>query len=325
MVNILVTYSADEPQRRTMLSVLDRRCNVVFLSDLHGSDRAREIGAAEVIISWNPARELQPSEFRMLSHVRLLQLLSAGADHVQFTEIPRAVTIAGNAGAYAEQMAEHVLAMTLAVFKNLLDRHNKLADGTFDQKNENRLLRGSTCAVLGFGGIGKATARLMRCFGVRIFAINTSGKTNEEVEFIGTLDDLEHVLQVADIVVISLPLTNSTRGLIGSRELGWMRDDATIINVARGNIIDEGALFKKLKKHPTFNAAIDAWWTEPLRAGKFETTYPFLKLPNVLASPHNSGLVPGSFVIAARYAAENVRRFLNQEPISGVVRRGDYT
>jgi phosphoglycerate dehydrogenase-like enzyme len=187
------------------------------------------------------------------------------------------------------------------------------------------MLRGSTCAILGFGGIGKATARLLRCFGVKILAINSSGSTDEQVEFIGTLRDLEYVLRLADIAVVALPLINSTRGLISSRELGWMKNDATIINVARGEIIDEAALYEKLRLNPSFGAAIDAWWVEPFRGGQFRTQYPILTLPNVLGSPHNSALVPNALITGVTYAAMNVKRFLNHEPMVGVVRRTDYS
>jgi glycerate dehydrogenase len=324
MANILVTCSADEQLRQAVLNALDGVGNAVFLSDIPAKERSPVLTSADVLLSWNLESELQPSEFEMISSVKLLQLLSAGVDHIPFPKIPSTITIASNAGAYAEPMAEHVLAMILAIFKNLSDRHNKLVNGIFDHINENRMLQGSTCAILGFGGIGKATARLLVCFHVRILAINNSGRTDEPVEFIGTLKDLEYVLRLADVAVVALPLTNSTRGLIGSQELGWMKNDATIINVARGDIINEAALFEKLKLHPSFNAAIDTWWVEPFRDGKFHTSYPFLSLPNLLGSPHNSGLVPNSLITGVVHAAENVKRFLNHEPILGVVKRSDY-
>jgi len=324
MVNVVVTLRAEGEQREVLIKALGAGARIVFLSDISGERRARELASADVLISWNPPRELQHEEFGLIARAKMMQLISAGADHIPLSELPSGLMIASNAGAYAEPMAEHVLAMILAVTKNLVDRHMKLRTGNFDQANENRMLRGSTCAILGFGGIGKATARLLRCFGVRIFAVNTTGRTDESVDFIGTLNDLEHVLRLADIVIITLPLTNSTRRLIGTRQLEWMKDDAILVNVARGEIIDEGALYQKLKAHPKFTAAIDAWWVEPLRHGKFQTNYPFLELPNFLGSPHNSGVVPGSFLKGTVRAAENVNRFLNHEPVLGVVRRGDY-
>jgi glycerate dehydrogenase len=320
----LITCSADEKFRKAVVDVLAGTGTVAFLSDIPENQRSTELSHADVLMSWHPGRELKPSEFTMISKVKLLQLLSAGVDHLIFSQIPLSVTIAGNVGAYAEQMAEHALAMILAIYKNLLDRHNKLTKGVFDQDTPNRILEGSVCAILGFGGIGKACARRLRCFGVKIFAINTSGKTDEPVDFVGTLKDMEQVFRRADIVIVSIPLTKVTRGLIGKRELSWLKTDATIVNLARGDIIDEAALFEKLKTQHNFNAAIEAWWNEPLGKGKFRTKYPILKLPNVLGSPHNSGVIPDAMAIGATYAAENVKRFLNNQQIAGIVNRSDY-
>ena len=324
MPKILVTCSADEKFRKAVIDVLAGIGKVVFLSDIPEKERSSELSSADVLMAWNIERELEPSDWTTISKVKLLQLLSAGVDHLPFSEIPLSLTIAGNVGAYAEQMAEHAVAMILAIYKNLLDRHKKLTKGIFDQATANRILEGSTCAILGFGGIGRACAQRLRCLGVKIFAINTSGKTDEPVDFVGTLKDLEHVFRLADIIIVSIPLTKATRGLIGKRELGWLKNDATIVNLARGDIIDAAALFEKLKTQPNFNAAIDAWWSEPFGKGKFRTLYPFLKLPNVLGSPHNSGVIPEAMSIGATYAAENVKRFLNNQQISGVVNRSDY-
>jgi phosphoglycerate dehydrogenase-like enzyme len=324
MTNVAVTFPAQGKQREALIDVLGKTARVVFLADLSPQDRVEELSNADVLISRSPARELQSNEYKTIARAKMMQLLSAGVDQVSFSQFPSTLRIASNAGAYAQPMAEHILAMILAVTKNLIDRHNKLRNGIFDQSSPNRMLQGSTCAVLGFGGIGKATARLLRCFGVKIYALNTTGKTEEPVEFIGTLRDLEYALRLANIVVVSLPLTNSTRGLIGSRELAWMKDDAILVNVARGQIINEGALYQRLKTHPNFTAAIDAWWIEPLTHGEFRINYPFLELLNILASPHNSGIAHGSSLKATMFAAENVRRFLNHEPILGIVNRSDY-
>ncbi len=106
--------------------------------------------------------------------------------------------------------------------------------------------------------------------------------------------------------------------------LFFLKPDAILINVARGGIIDEAALYAHLLSHPGFRAGIDTWWVEPLRDEEFRTNYPFFSLPNVLGSPHTSAMVPGSDVAASGEAAKNVKRFPTGERISGVVHREDY-
>ena len=199
-----------------------------------------------------------------------------------------------------------------------------MALGEFNQSRLNRMLRGSVCGILGFGGIGRAVARLMQAFGVRIHAVNTSGKTDEPVEFIGSLKDVKQVLSAADIVVISLPLTKTTRGLIGKRELELMKPEAVLVNVARGAIIDERSLYEHLVSRPGFMACIDAWWVEPFSQGEFRVNHPFFTLPNFLGSPHNSAMVPGMSEEGARRAVENIKRFLKGEAVAGMIRREDY-
>jgi len=126
------------------------------------------------------------------------------------------------------------------------------------------------------------------------------------------------------VLVIALPLTRSTRGLIGARELALMKPAAILVNVGRAAIVEERALYEHLRDHPDFCAGLDAWWHEPGPGSAFSTEYPFFDLPNMIGSPHNSGVTDGALQVGARMAAENVRRFLCGETVTGVVRREDY-
>src|SRR6266571_900232 len=322
--NIVVTFNAQPAQKALLLEVPGSEASLTFLNELPVAQRERALQEANVLLSWNFPREIQPQDYPLLQQVSFIQLLSAGADHMPFADLPPHILVASNPGAYAAPMAEHVMAMTLALAKRLLLEHQKLRNGEFDQFTPNRALAGMTAGILGFGGIGRATARLMRAFGMRIYAINHSGTSSEPADFLGTLHDLERVLRESDVVVISLPLTKATRGLIRKQELAWMKPDAILVNVARGAIIDEEALYTHVKSHPTFLVGIDAWWTEPFLHGTFRMEYPFLDLPNVLGSPHNSAVVSHALVDAARQAAENVKRFLRGEKVTGIARREDY-
>ena len=302
---------------------LDGVAELTYLSEAEGR-RGEELASADAVLAWMLGAELRPDELRQLGLGCLIQLMSAGVDRVPFDQIPEGVAVASNAGAYAEPMAEHVLALALALAKRLPQEHASLARGVFDQETPNRSIRGSLVGILGFGGIGQASARLFQALGAHVHAINRSGRTEALVDQIGTMEDLDALLREADILVVSLPLTRATDGLIGRRELSLMKPDAILVNVARAAIIDEDALYEHLESNPSFSAGIDAWWQEPRGQGAFATRRPFLELPNVIGSPHNSAMIAGSLTESAALAADNVARHLRGEPVRNLVDRSDY-
>jgi phosphoglycerate dehydrogenase-like enzyme len=124
---------------------------------------------------------------------------------------------------------------------------------------------------------------------------------------------------MADVLVISAPLTRATYGLIGADELRRMKDDAILVNLARGEIVQERPLYDHLVQHPRFVACIDVWWVEPVRHGEFRIEQPFLELPNVIGSPHNSAQGTGAHDVSLRRAVENCRRALTGERLLHVI------
>ncbi len=321
---VVVSYPVDDEFIEINTSVLSADAQVAFVHRLPEQARRQALREAGALIGWRLGEELPEGALRASPRLGFIQLLPAGADGVDFAVIPERLVVASNAGAYAKPIAEHVMAMTLALARRLPQRHAAMARGDFDQAEPLRTLDGAVCAILGFGGIGTSTARLMRAFGAHIYAVNSSGHSAEPADFTGTLADLDHVLAAADVVVVSLPLTLATRGLIGARELRLMKPAAILVNVARAAIVEERALYEHLRGHPEFSAGIDAWWHEPGPGTGFRTDYPFFSLPNLIGSPHNSGSVAGVLQTAAQRAAENVRRYLRGEAVTGVVRREDY-
>jgi phosphoglycerate dehydrogenase-like enzyme len=321
----VVTFAPSPELREAVREELDGVAAITYLPDVGEGERARTLGSADAVLAWFIASELRgEGELALLRSAGFVQLLSAGVDGVPFDRLPDEVVVASNAGAYAEPMAEHVLALALALAKRLPQNHAAMRHGEFDQQTPTRSIRGSVVGILGFGGIGQASARLFRALGARIHAVSRSGRADQPVEWIGTLDDLETLLSAADVLVISLPLTRATRGLIARHELSLMKPDAILVNVARAAILDEDALYEHLKRNPSFSAGLDAWWQEPHHGGRFATRWPLLDLPNVLGSPHNSGITAGSLAEAARQAAANIARYLRGEPAGHLVDRGDY-
>src|SRR5215469_15808513 len=200
---VAVSYPVDQEYTKVNSEILGDDAEIVRTYELDAAGRARALRDADALLAWDLGEEIPPGALQRAGRLRFVQLLSAGVDAVDFTALPERLTVACNAGAYAGAMSEHVLAITLSLAKHLPQRHAALAAGRYDKWLPALVLDGSVCGILGFGGVGAATARLMRAFGARIHAVNRTGRTSEPVEFVGTLADLDQVLAEADVLVIS--------------------------------------------------------------------------------------------------------------------------
>jgi phosphoglycerate dehydrogenase-like enzyme len=319
MSTLVVVYELEGSGRKIVGDALDGAAEAIHLPDLDDAARADALRNADAVLA-RTTRELRQGEIALLKDTRLVQFINAGIDFVPLTELPAGVPVATNGGAYAEPMAEHALAMALAAAKRLLVEHAALADGTFNQFTRNRMLAGGVCGILGFGGIGVATARLARGIGMKVHAINRRGRSEEPTDWIGTPDQLDMLLAASDVLVVCTPLTPATQGVIGAPQLARMKEDAILVNVARGEIVDERALYERLVAFPKFSACIDAWWIEPIRHGTFRMDQPFMSMPNVIGSPHNSAAaIAGTGVVGLRRAIANIRRALAGETPSYLV------
>jgi len=307
---VAVGFALDATARATLAAALPPGTGIHALPE--AADRAGLLRRADAFLARNTRDELREGEAGLLAGARLIQFMTAGVDYIPLRTLPAEVPMACNGGAYAEPMAEHALAMALAAVKRLFIEQAALARGAFNQFTPNRMLSGMVCGILGFGGIGIATARRMRALGVAVHAIKR-GSTSEPVDWLGTPDKLDEMLAASDILILSLPLTEKTRGMIDARALQQMKPDAILINLARGEIVDEAALFAHLQANPAFTACIDAWWVEPVRHGVFRMDHPFMTLPNVIASPHNSASVSGMREVSLQHAAANIARVLRGE------------
>jgi phosphoglycerate dehydrogenase-like enzyme len=316
---IAVTFAA-EPARRAVISAAAAKggAEIAWLPDLDPEARRAALAAAGAVIARHTS-EFAPGELPLIKGVRLLQFTTAGVDYIPLRDVPAGVPIASNRGSFNEPMAEHAVAMALAAAKRLLVEHANLKHGAFNQFVENRMLAGGVAGIFGFGGIGQAAGRKFAALGMRIHALNRSGRTGAPVEWIGDRSQLETMLAASDVLVITAPLTQATRGAIGERQLARMKEDAILVNLARGEIVDQAALFRHLQTHPRFTACLDAWWVEPIRHGAFRLDYPFLDLPNVIGSPHNSAHVPGNYVLVLEAAVANCLRAIAGEPPQRIV------
>jgi phosphoglycerate dehydrogenase-like enzyme len=271
----------------------------------------------------NDLEWLSPSSLMRFPNLKLIQSTRAGVDVIKFEEIPSGVLVCGNVGAYGEQIAEHVFGMILYFARNIGWSNQLLARGVW-QVPESIFLKGKTILVLGAGGIGEPVAKLATSFGMKTLGVNTSGKSVPDFDQVVSLDKFEDLVTEADVIVVALPLTVGTFHLIGAKVLSKMKSECILVNIARGYIIDEAALYTHLKRNPAFKCALDVWWHYPKKGEKFAQLFPFFDLPNFLGTPHDSGVVPETQELALLSSFENIARYAKNEPLRGLMDRKDY-
>lgn len=232
-------------------------------------------------------------------------------------------------GAAAPQMAEYALAMMLALGRRLPDMMAHQARSEWPRDRWERFrpveLRGSTVGIVGYGSIGREIARLVSAFGAKVLAVKRDVMHPEDTGYTlpGLGDpggDLFHrlypyqavgsMMKECDFVVIALPYTPETRGMIGAHELASMKHTAYLINMARGGIVDQAALLTALQERRIAGAALDVFQEEPLPSNS-----PFWKLPNVIISPHIAGHSIYYNERAIGLFAENLKRYLSGMPL----------
>jgi phosphoglycerate dehydrogenase-like enzyme len=221
-------------------------------------------------------------------------------------------------GVHGATIADHVFAMLLALTRDLPYYLDPAQRGTWNRNGsgaERIALRGRTLLVVGLGGIGSEVARRGKGFGMRVLATRRrSTPPPPYVDHQGTPDELPELLRQSDVVVLSVPLTDETEGMIGQGELANVKPGAYLVNVARGRVVDTEALVRALEDGHLAGACLDVTDPEPLPPG-----HPLWAMPNVIITPHVSGR---SALTGEQWQAlylENLRRFGAGEPLLNVV------
>ena len=258
--------------------------------------------------------------------LRLLQVPLAGTDGVDRAALPKGVTLC-NAYGHEAALGEFAVMMMLAWRHRLFDIATSFRAGSWywspiaggPPRGE---ISGRTVGLVGLGHIGREVARRAAALGCRVLVANrTPRETPPSVERIFPLSELDQMLGQCDIVVLSCALTPETTGLIDRRRLAAMKRDAFLINLARGPIVDEDALYQALRDGTIGGAALDTWWRYP-NAQEPEprpSRHPFQDLPNVIMTPHCSPRTEETIERRSREVARNIDRFVRGEPLSNIV------
>jgi phosphoglycerate dehydrogenase-like enzyme len=245
--------------------------------------------------------------------LRLVHAAGAGCDGIALDAL-NGIPVC-NVFHHERAIAEYVMMTILALERRLFQQDRDLRQGLWAGSCVQgpplaTEVIGKTLGILGFGHIGQQVARLAKAFDMEIRSLR-SGHSRAE---------LEALLEASDFLVLACPLTPQTRGLIGPAELGRMRPTASLINVARGEVVDEAALYEALRDRRIRSAAIDVWYQYPKDgAPRMPSRFPFDKLDNVILTPHCSAWTER--VVALRFAdiAANIDRLVAGEPLVNVV------
>jgi phosphoglycerate dehydrogenase-like enzyme len=271
---------------------------------------AAVIGDVDVIYGWG----LPSRMYREASRLRWVQVMGAGVDAVLTPALPRGVAVTRTPGIFGPWMAEYVLGWALSVTQRVTTYRDAQRARRWIGDVIPERLGGRTMAVVGLGNIGQAVARAAAALGMDVVGVSRAGRSVRGVRRVHRSGDLVRVLGAADWVVLTVPLTETTRGLIGRRELAAMRPTAWLINIARGAIVDDAALREALGTRRIAGAILDVFTTEPLPADD-----PLWTLPNVIVTPHISG--PSTPDEIAPIFEDNLARFRTGRPLRHVVNR----
>ena len=261
--------------------------------------------------------------------LRLYQVPGAGYDLIDRTRLPAGASLC-NVFEHEHAIAEYVMAALLTRSVDLHRADADLRQGRWTfwagvAAAAHGELRGRTIGLLGYGHIGREVAARARAFGMAIHVCNRSPVDMAMVDRAWRLADLHDFMGAADFIVTSLPSLPATAGLIGAAALAAMRPDAVLINVGRGKVIDETALFAALQQRRIGGAVIDTWYRYPAGPGAQAQpgNLPFHELDNIVMTPHMAGWTHGTITRRQHSMADNINRLARGTPLRNLVPQGD--
>ncbi|MBE7520206.1 MAG: D-2-hydroxyacid dehydrogenase [Thermoflexaceae bacterium] len=323
-----VTVAVGFPVRDEVLEAIGRvdpRVRVVHLPGIArpgapgaGADEwKQQLAGADVLFGPTSI----PREFiEAAPNLRWFQVINAGVDRLaQEGLLDRGFVVTNVSGLVAVSIAEWVMGTALMLAKNLHQAVRAQGERRWSAWRVGELA-GQTMGIAGLGAIGRETARRARAFDMRVIASRRTaapGAADPDCDEVVGYDDLARLLRESDYLVLCVPLTAETHHLIGARELAMMKPTATLVNIARGAVVDQEALIAALRQGTIAAAALDVFDPEPLPAES-----PLWGMENVIMTPHISGSIEGYGRRSAELFVENLGRFVSGEKLMNVVDPG---
>lgn len=288
---------------------------------------AEAAAAADVLVCSSTTPELLAT----MPRLRLVHVTGAGVDRIPLAALPGDVRLA-NTYHHGRSIAEHVMMVSMMLLRGVLRSEADMRHGVWNNAIVSGdypfggVLAGRTLGIVGFGEIGSSVARLGSAMGMRVRAVrrNPDAPLPEgvDLDWVGPDSALHDLLAASDVVVVTVPLSDATRGLIDTAALAAMRPSAVLVNVARGAVVDEQALHDALTAGTIAGAGIDVWWRNPRDPDAPPPSHlDFRKLPNVVLTPHQSGHTAEVFAGRAQDITDNVDALADGRPLRNPVTR----
>jgi phosphoglycerate dehydrogenase-like enzyme len=307
VVAVLCERATDRPPGLDGLDVELRYCAADGL--------AEAVRGARALLLWDFFSTAVRDVWEHAGTIEWIHVTAAGVDTLLFDGLRDSDVVVTNAhGVFDRPIAEYVLGAVIAHAKDSRNSHELQRRHEWKHR-ETRSIQGATALVVGTGAIGRAIARLLRAAGLSVRGVGRVARA-EDPDFGDVIasSDLVHEVGWGDHLVLAAPLTAATRGLVNAEVLAAMKPDAHLVNVARGPLVDEGALLAALRDGQLGGATLDVFDAEPLAAD-----HPLWDAPGATVTAHMSGDVIGWRDTLAGQFADNVRRWLAGQPLLNVV------
>ena len=274
----------------------------------------RRIGLASIAINIRAHARFTDTVMAACRNLKLISIWGTGTDNVELEAAGRrGITVTNTPGVNAFAVAEHTLALMLAVARKIPRIDHEMRGGAWPREMLTQLL-GKTLGVVGTGRIGARVVELARAFGMDVLAWSARGDAPAIAALGARAVSKDELCRAADVVSLHLRLGPDTRGFLGRREFALMKPTAFLVNTGRGALVEREAMLDALTRGRIAGAGLDVFHEEPLKADD-----PLLRLPNVVLSPHNAGQTPEVLRDGLLRAVENVAGFLRGEPTDVVV------
>lgn len=325
-MKVLVVDANIAPHRDRFEAALPPGVEVVWCARRDPLTLGDELRDVDVYVGGRFTAQMAESAEKL----RLIHVAGAGTDRIDFAALPDGVLVA-NTFHHERSIAEYVLSAAIMLRRDFLAQDRALrrevwATSVYDDAiDQLPTLRDARVGFVGFGHIGQRAWELLRAVGSEGTAVTGSGRvdaTAHGLSWAGDTSRLDELLSESDVVVLSAPLNQATEGMIGARQLRLIGSNGVLINVGRGPLVDENALYDALHDGYLRAAAIDVWYRYPAPGGQSApSALPFAELSNVLMTPHSSGVTADTFIGRADDIAANVARLSRGERLSNVVTR----